>query len=160
MIGQEKSCLTSLHLKPPSNCLWWSRNVDTKGHFTHDTIFNWSAGVSWFQPTLLIFGTKCEGKFVPDDRTIHVATEHVQCTGLGWWESWETDWQLTTVSANKRQAKILKECVKQWQADRMILPLGRQHWVTDFKKCVFTLYCLLLFLYSVNMIHYKALLSK
>ena len=24
-------------------------------------------------------------------------TEHVQCTGLGWWESW----QLTTVSANK-----------------------------------------------------------
>ena len=48
---------------------------------------------------------------MPDDRTIHVATEHVQCTGLGWWESWETDGQLTTVSANKRQAKILKECV-------------------------------------------------
>ena len=35
------------------------------------------------------------------------ATEHVQCTGLGWWESWDTDWQLTTVSANKRQAKIV-----------------------------------------------------
>ena len=32
-------------------------------------------------------------------------TEHVQCTGLGWWESWDTDWQQTTVSANKRQAK-------------------------------------------------------
>ena len=46
------------------------------------------------QPKLLSFGTKCVGKFVPDDCTIHVATEHVQCTGLGWWESWETDWQL------------------------------------------------------------------
>ena len=37
--------------------------------------------------TLLKFGTKCEGKFVPDSRTIHVATEHVHCTeaaGLGW----------------------------------------------------------------------------
>ena len=44
--------------------------------------------------TLSIFGTKCEGKFVPDDCTIHVATEHVQCTGMGWWESWDTDWQL------------------------------------------------------------------
>ena len=40
--------------------------------------------------TLLIFGTKCEGKFVHDNRLIHVATEHVQCTGLGWWESWDT----------------------------------------------------------------------
>ena len=40
--------------------------------------------------TLLKFGTKCEGKFVPDSPTIHVATEHVQCTaaaGLGWWEN-------------------------------------------------------------------------
>ena len=39
--------------------------------------------------TLLNFGTKCEGEFVPDSPTIHVATEHVQCTvssGLGWWE--------------------------------------------------------------------------
>ena len=88
------------------------------------------------QPFLrTLLGTKCEGKFVPDDCTIHVATEHVQCTGLGWWESWETDWQLTTVSANKRQAKILKECVNQWQADRMILPLSGKHWVTHFKKC-------------------------
>ena len=85
--------------------------------------------------TLLIFGTKCEGKFVPDDRTFHVATEHVQCTGLGWWESWETDWQLTTVSANKRQAKILKVCVNQWHEICTIVPFGGQHWVTDFKKC-------------------------
>ena len=30
---------------------------------------------------------KCEGKFVPDSPMIHVATEHVQCTGLGWWEN-------------------------------------------------------------------------
>ena len=49
---------------------------------------SWSKKI---QSTLLIFGTKCEGKFVSDDRTIHVATEHVQCTGLGWWESWNTD---------------------------------------------------------------------
>ena len=41
--------------------------------------------------TLLIFGMICEGKFVPDDCTTHVATEYVQCTDLGWWESWDTD---------------------------------------------------------------------
>ena len=40
---------------------------------------SWSKKI---QSTLLIFGMKCEGKFVPDDRSIHVATEHVQCTGL------------------------------------------------------------------------------
>ena len=33
------------------------------------------------QPTLLIFGKKCEEKFVPDDRMTHVAAEHVHCTG-------------------------------------------------------------------------------
>ena len=41
------------------------------------------------QYTLLIFCTKCEGKFVPVAPTNNVATEHVQCTaaaGLGWWE--------------------------------------------------------------------------
>ena len=43
------------------------------------------------QHSLLIFGTECEGKFVPDDRMIHVATEHVPCTVLDWWEKWETD---------------------------------------------------------------------
>ena len=43
--------------------------------------------------TLLIFCTKCEGKFVPVSPTsnvANVATEHVQCTaaaGLGWWEN-------------------------------------------------------------------------
>ena len=41
--------------------------------------------------TLLNFGTKCDGKFVPDSSTIYVSTEHVQCTGLVWWESWDTD---------------------------------------------------------------------
>ena len=29
------------------------------------------------------------------------ATEHVLCSVLGWWESWDADWLLTTVSANK-----------------------------------------------------------
>ena len=37
--------------------------------------------------TLSIFGTKCEGKFVPDDCTTHVATEYVQCADLGWWDT-------------------------------------------------------------------------
>ena len=41
-------------------------------------------------PTLLSFGMKCEGKFVPHSPTHNVTTEHVQCTaaaGLGWWEN-------------------------------------------------------------------------
>ena len=40
--------------------------------------------------TLLNFGTKCDGKFVPDSPMIYVSSEHVQCTaaaGLGWWEN-------------------------------------------------------------------------
>ena len=39
------------------------------------------------------------------------------------------------MSANKRQAKILKECVNQLQEICMIVPLVGQHLVTDFKKC-------------------------
>ena len=57
------------------------------------------------------------------------ATEHVQCTGLGWWESWDTDWQQTTVSANKRQAKNVST------NDR--LRVGATSWTTEsdvFKK--------------------------
>ena len=39
---------------------------------------------SWLH-IFLIFSAKWEEKFVPDSPmpTIHVATEHVQCTGLG-----------------------------------------------------------------------------
>ena len=51
--------------------------------------------------TLLIFGTKCEGKFVPDDRMIHVASEHVQSSVLAWaggragilTDSWQQDFE-------------------------------------------------------------------
>ena len=59
--------------------------------------------------TLLNFGTKCEGKFVPVSPTNNVATEHVQCTaaaGLGWWENKQNNQQ--TVSANKKKTMILK----------------------------------------------------
>ena len=37
--------------------------------------------------TLLNFGTKCEGKFVPDSPTNNVATECTAAAGLGWWEN-------------------------------------------------------------------------
>ena len=52
------------------------------GDFTPDLVTLISPPYS----TLLNFGTKCEGKFVPVDPTNNVATEHVQCTaaaGLG-----------------------------------------------------------------------------
>ena len=54
------------------------------------------------------FCTKFDGEFVPDNHMIHVATEHVQCTGLA-----ECRAGRPTVSANERQAQILKECVNQ-----------------------------------------------
>ena len=60
------------------------------------------------------------------------ATEHVQCTGLGWWESWDTDWQLTTVSANKRQAKNVST------NDRLLVGACHQldNWEWRFLKSV------------------------
>ena len=56
---------------------------------------------------------------MPDSPTIHVATEHVQCTGLGWWENRIRNKQ-QTVSANERQ--------------RGSMPLVGQLRVTFFKK--------------------------
>ena len=60
------------------------------------------------------------------------ATEHVQCTGLGWWESWDTDWQQTTVSANKRQAKNVST------NDRLCVGACHQldNWEWRFQKSV------------------------
>ena len=75
---------------------------------------------------------KMWGKFCFYNCMVRVATEHFQRTGLGWRGA---GWQLTTVSANKRRAKFLKECVNQWHAACTILSLGGQHWVTDFEKC-------------------------
>ena len=52
-------------------------------------------------------------------------TEHVQCTGLGWWESW----QLTTVSANKSYVST---------NDRLLVGSCHQldNWEWHFKKSV------------------------
>ena len=48
-----------------------------------------NSNIEGLSNTLLNFGPKCEGKFVPDSPTRNVATEHVQYTaaaGLGWLE--------------------------------------------------------------------------
>ena len=85
--------------------------------------------------TLLIFGTKCEGKFVPVSPTRNVATEHVQCTaagGLGWWEN-----RISSRLCQPIRDKLWfwKLCVNQCQVDCRSMPPVGQLRVKFFKKC-------------------------
>ena len=85
--------------------------------------------------TLLNFGTKCEGKFVPVSPTRNVATEHVQCTaaaGLGWWEN-----RISSRLCQPIRGKLWfwKLCVNQWQVACGSMPPVGQLRVTFFKKC-------------------------
>ena len=99
--------LTILHFKAESliefNLLCVSNSIVqsmTNIYPAYNNVTRDRTRVPWHscQHTLLIFCTKCEGKFVPDDCT----TRSMSSVLAGWWESLDTDWQLTTVSANKR----------------------------------------------------------
>ena len=77
----DKCCVSVAHL-------FWNPYASHSQPRQTDLLL-WRAVCMW-PITLLNFGTKCEGKFVPDSPTNNVATEHVQCTaaaGLGWWEN-------------------------------------------------------------------------